>query len=100
MRHPLAGLLRRTDAAPADARLLDDFLAGRDPDAAFAGLVARHGPVVRAACRRALGDTPDADDAFQATFIVLARRAADVWPREAVGAWLYGVAGKVARKAC
>ncbi|HYH66157.1 MAG TPA: RNA polymerase sigma factor [Urbifossiella sp.] len=99
MRHALAGILRRAVAAPADARLLDDFLAGRDPDAAFAALVARHGPVVRAACRRALGDTPDADDAFQATFVVLARRAADVWPREAVGAWLYGVAGKVARKA-
>lgn len=97
MRHAIAGLLRR--AEPADARLLDDFLAGRDPDAAFAALVARHGPVVRAACRRALGDTPDADDAFQATFVVLARRAADVWPREAVGAWLYGVAAKVARKA-
>ena len=96
MRHALAGLLRRADPAPADARLLDDFLAGRDPDAAFAALVTRHGPVVRAACRRALGDTPDA---FQAAFVVLARRAADVWPREAVGAWLYGVAGKVARKA-
>ncbi|HEX4608650.1 MAG TPA: RNA polymerase sigma factor, partial [Urbifossiella sp.] len=100
MRPTLAGLLQRADpAAHTDAQLLADFLAGRGGDAAFAALVARHGPMVLAACRRALGAGPDADDAFQAAFLVLARRAADVWPREAVGAWLYGVAGRVARKA-
>jgi RNA polymerase sigma factor (sigma-70 family) len=84
--------------APADADLLARFRATRD-DRAFAALVARHGPAVLGVCRRVLADPHAADDAFQATFLVLARRAADVWPREAVGAWLYGVAGRVARKA-
>src|SRR5262245_35292383 len=79
-----------------DADLLADFLRHAD-ERAFAELVRRHGPMVLGVCRRALG--PDADDAFQATFLVLVRRARHTAWRDALGPWLYGVAVRVARKA-
>ena len=82
---------------PADADLLARFADARD-EAAFEALVWRHGPMVRAVCRHVLGPRPEADDAFQATFLVLARKAAAVRTRGAVGGWLYTVAGRVARK--
>jgi RNA polymerase sigma factor (sigma-70 family) len=91
-------LARSADPAAADGRLLGRFAEAGDADA-FAGLVARHGPMVYAVCRRAAGDPHLADDAFQATFLILARRARDVRPREAVRAWLYGVAVRTARTA-
>jgi RNA polymerase sigma factor (sigma-70 family) len=80
-----------------DARLLGHFVARRD-NTAFAALVARHGPMVMGVCRRILGNAHDAEDAFQATFLVLARKAASVAPRERVGSWLYGVAYRAAAK--
>src|SRR5437016_3808564 len=82
---------------PSDAQLLARFVASRD-DAAFAALVRRHGPAVLAVCRRITGDAHDADDAFQATFLALARKAAQVQPASAVGGWLYGAAVLGARK--
>src|SRR5579885_1695382 len=95
--HAVAGRQEAGDAA--DGRLLDLFLAHRD-EAAFAELVRRHGPMVLAACRRVLGGREaDADDCFQATFLVLVRRAAAVRPRDRVGSFLYGVACRTALEA-
>ncbi len=86
------------DAHPAsDAALLERFVRCRDEDA-FATLLSRHGPMVLGACRRVLGDAHAAEDAAQATFLVLARRAAAVRPPERLAAWLYGVARQVALK--
>src|SRR6266849_6607082 len=84
-------------AGLSDAQLLEHFIERRD-EAAFATLVRRHGPMVLGVCRRLLRNYHDADDAFQATFLVLVRKAASVAPREMVGNWLYGVAYQTALK--
>jgi RNA polymerase sigma factor (sigma-70 family) len=96
----IVGQLRQAalaDAGLSDGQLLDAYLARRD-EAAFECLVWRHGPAVLGACRRFLGHDADAEDAFQATFLVLVRKAQSVRRRGTVGAWLYGVACNVARK--
>jgi RNA polymerase sigma factor (sigma-70 family) len=82
---------------PGDPHLLKQFL-DRDDGDAFAALVRRHGPMVLAACRRLLRDPHDAADAFQATFLVLVRKAGSVDRPERLGNWLYGVACRVALK--
>lgn len=89
-----------TAAGLDDDELLRRFAARRDvaAEVAFAALVTRHGPMVLAACRRALGDEHEAEDAFQATFLVLARRASTV-RGATLGPWLYGVARRVAHRA-
>ena len=81
-----------------DADLLGRFVATRDGEA-FAELVRRHGPVVFGVCRRVTGDHHLAEDAFQAVFVVLAAKAAVVRPRDAVAAWLHGVAVRTALRA-
>jgi RNA polymerase sigma factor (sigma-70 family) len=92
-------LVTRPAADPAgDAALLERWVRLRDEDA-FTSLVARHGPMVLRVCRNILADAHAAEDALQATFLVLARRAASVCPATAVAAWLFGVARRVALKA-
>jgi RNA polymerase sigma factor (sigma-70 family) len=78
-----------------DGQLLELFISARD-EAAFALLLRRHGAMVWSVCRRVLGNAHDADDAFQATFLVFVRKADSIRPREAVGNWLYGVAYRTA----
>src|SRR6185437_4974310 len=95
--------LRRTvalgDAAGlTDGQLLERYLNHRE-DAVFAALVRRHGPMVMSVCRRVLGNDHDAEDAFQASFLVLVRKAASVVPRERVANFLYGVAHTTALRA-
>src|SRR5579875_1508280 len=95
--------LRRTilvsdRASLTDGQLLEDYIKRRD-EAAFADLVWRHGPMVWGVCRRLLCNHHDAEDAFQATFLVLVRKATSIVPREMVANWLYGVAHQTALKA-
>ncbi len=82
----------------SDGQLLDRFLDRRE-GAVFEAIIRRHGPMVWGVCRRILRDHHDAEDAFQATFLVLARKAASIMPREKLGNWLYGVAYQTAMKA-
>ena len=86
------------DDPPSDASLLARYLASRD-HAAFAELLRRYGPVVFGVCRRLLANRHDAEDAFQAVFLVLALKADSVRPAGFVGNWLYGVAVRTANKA-
>ena len=88
-------------AGLSDRHLIERFVDRRDPtgEAAFAALVARHGPMVLGVCRQLLGDRHHAEDAFQAVFLVLARKAGSLRDPDLLGNWLYGVALRTSRKA-
>jgi RNA polymerase sigma factor (sigma-70 family) len=99
----VVGHLRRAalpvnGAGETDEELLRRFAASRD-ESSFAALLGRHGPMVWGVCRRVLSNHHDAEDAFQATFLVLARKAGSIASRELLANWLYGVAHNTALKA-
>lgn len=96
--HVLAGIGVVGDLP--DSRLLGLVLGGHDvkSKAAFTALMQRHGPMVLGICRHVLGDTQDAEDAFQATFLVLARKAGSVRKADSLASWLHGVALRVSAR--
>lgn len=88
----------RASEGLTDGQLLERFIARQD-ESAFETLLQRHGPMVLGVCRSILHDPHDADDAFQATFLVLARKASSIRKRPSVASWLYGVAHRTALRA-
>jgi len=93
-----SGLIPAPAAGQVDGEALKAFVARKD-ESAFALLVQRHGPMVLRVCRRVLHHTQDAEDAFQATFLVLARKAAEIGKSESLPSWLHGVAFRVSLRA-
>jgi RNA polymerase sigma factor (sigma-70 family) len=98
VRHVLKSLCGHALRTETDRSLLDSF-AERNDEQAFGELVRRHGSFVLGTCRRVLGNAADAEDAFQATFLVLARKAASIRWSGSIKSWLHGVACRVAMKA-
>src|SRR5262245_1986316 len=96
--HYLHHLLKSRGVPSEDRQLLERFVARRDEDA-FAELVARHRPLVYGVCRRVLRDAHDAEDVFQAAFLILARRAASIRKPESLSCFLHGIAYRLAIKA-
>src|SRR5262249_37342352 len=104
-RAPLTGVLRhmrrlvhaRALEDASDGQLLERFASGEE--AAFAALLERHGPMVLRVCRRVLHNWSDAEDAFQATFLLLARTPRSIRRRDSIVSWLHGVACRIAMKA-
>jgi RNA polymerase sigma factor (sigma-70 family) len=98
----IRGYLRRYFSVPvassvSDRQLLEQFAVGGN-QAAFALIVQRHGPLVLGVCRRVLGDSDDAADAFQATFLVLLQKAGSLRWHDSVAGWLYEVASRITQK--
>ena len=84
--------------ALSEAQLLERFIVRKD-EAAFEAILKRHGPMVLGVCRRVLDDPHDVDDAFQATFLILVKKARSIRERDVLSTWLYGVARRVAVRA-
>jgi RNA polymerase sigma-70 factor (ECF subfamily) len=92
-----AGLLYQGESCQTDGQLLEKYRQDYD-QLAFEALLLRHGPMVLGVCRRVLEDCTDAEDAFQATFLVFVRKVWSIKPAEMVGPWLHGVAKLTALK--
>ena len=84
-----------TVACIGERQLLDRFVTRAD-ESAFEAIIGRHGPMVLSVCRHVLDDEHDVEDAFQATFLILVKRASSIRDRDVLGSWLYGVARRVA----
>ena len=97
VRHLRWVLSAEQNSGLSDAQLLERFLEKED-ETAFAALMHRHGRLVLGVCRRVLGHAQDAEDVYQATFVVLARKARWIRKREAIGSWLYQIAYRLAHK--
>jgi RNA polymerase sigma factor (sigma-70 family) len=97
LRHLRKAALRQAGDCLTDGQFLDAFVARRD-EGAFEALVRRHGPMVLGVARRVVGNAADVEDIFQATFLVLVKKAASIRPRETLANWLYGVAYRTALK--
>jgi RNA polymerase sigma factor (sigma-70 family) len=91
-------LTEGTLTGASETQLLDRFISQRD-EHAFEAILHRHGPMVLGVCRRVLSDPNDVEDAFQATFLVLVKKAGSIRDRSVLGTWLYGVARRVALRA-
>src|SRR6266478_8435840 len=89
IQHLRKAAILQDGAGLTDGELLECFIARRD-EVAFEALMRRHGPMVLGVCRRVLKNEADAEDAFQATFLVFVRKAASIRSRGTVGNWLYG----------
>ena len=89
--HDLARLLAREATGRLPDHQLLELYSGQQDERAFAALVARYGPLVLGVCRRVLGDAHEAEDAFQAAFLILARKAASVAQCRSTGRWLYKI---------
>jgi RNA polymerase sigma factor (sigma-70 family) len=98
LRHLRRAALLTAAEGPSDTQLLDSYLTRRD-EVAFETLLRRHGSMVLGVCRRVLRNLHDAEDAFQATFLVLSRSAGSIRCRQDIASWLYGVAYRTAMKA-
>src|SRR5262245_62118211 len=98
IRHLRQAVLRQDGAGLTDGELLELYVTRRE-EAAFEALLHRHGPMVLGVCRRVLRNEADAEDAFQATFLVFVRKAASIRSRNTVSSWLYSVAHNTALKA-
>src|SRR5262245_16948450 len=98
IQHLRRAVLLRDGAGLTDGQLLHDYLSRRD-EVALAALVRRHAPMVWGVCRRVLRNHHDAEDAFQASFLVFVRKAASLAAPELLASWLYGVAHQTALKA-
>jgi RNA polymerase sigma factor (sigma-70 family) len=97
--HQLRDMVRTAALTPLSDRELLRRFAERNDHAAFEAVVRRHGPLVLAACRRVLSNPADVEDAFQATFLVLLRKASSIRCHDAVGSWLFGTAHRIAVQA-